>query len=115
MKTIIAGSRTITNYQVVANAIRDSGWFPEITMIVSGCAKGVDQLALRFAEENNINTIEFPANWNKYGLSAGYKRNVKMAAYGDSLIAIWDGKSKGTMHMIDIMRTKGKPVYIHKP
>ena len=42
----------------------------------------------------------FLADWDQFGKSAGYKRNIQMAEHADALIAIWDGKSKGTMHMI---------------
>lgn len=34
-------------------------------------------------------------------MSAGFKRNSEMARYADGLIAIWDGRSNGTKHMID--------------
>ena len=49
-----------------------------------------------------------PANWDLYGKSAGFRRNIEMADYAIAdnsrgiLLAFWDGKSKGTKHMIDI-------------
>jgi len=49
---------------------------------------------------------KFPADWNKFKKSAGYKRNVEMAENADALIAFYDGKSKGTGHMIDIAKEK---------
>ena len=48
----------------------------------------------------------FPANWNKFGKSAGFRRNEQMAEVADALIAFWDGKSHGTKHMIEIMENK---------
>ena len=114
MKTIIAGSRTITDYQIVKTAIENSGWLGKITLIVSGCARGVDQLALRFARENSIPTAKFPANWKKYGKSAGHRRNADMADYADALIAVQLNNSPGTTNMIDTMGNRGKLVYIDK-
>jgi ribosomal protein L24 len=35
-----------------------------------------------------------------------------MALYGDALIAIWDGTSKGTRGMIDIAKRKGLRIYV---
>ena len=36
-----------------------------------------------------------------------------MANYADALLAIWDGKSKGTGHMIRQMVLLDKPIYIY--
>ena len=56
----------------------------------------------------------FIPDWDKDGRSAGYKRNAEMAEYADALIAVWDGDSKGTKHMIECMNKLNKKVYIHK-
>ena len=114
MKVIIAGSRTITDYEIVKTAIKNSGWLDKMTVIVSGCARGVDKLGLRFAKENNISTAEFPADWKKYGRGAGYRRNAEMANYGDALIAVIQNNSVGTTDMISRMVDKGKPAYIDR-
>lgn len=101
MKTIIAGSRNIKDYNIVVQAIKfakNNGIIP--TVIISGKAKGVDTLGEQYAHENNLPIEEFPANWKKYGKSAGVIRNEKMAQIADALIAIWDGKSIGTKNMI---------------
>ena len=45
-----------------------------------------------------------PADWNKYGKRAGYLRNADMAKEAHALIAFWDGKSKGTNHMIQLAK-----------
>jgi len=105
MKVIIAGSRTATNYEhllTAINAFELTG--RDITEVVSGTAKGADKMGERWALENDIPVKQFPANWNKYGKSAGYRRNEEMAEYADYLIALWDGQSRGTKHMIDLAR-----------
>lgn len=112
MKTIIAGSREIVDYEVVKKAISSSEF--NITAIISGAARGVDALGERYATENKIPLIKKPANWNLYGKSAGYKRNEEMAKEADALIAIWDGKSKGTFNMINIARMRGLKIYVEK-
>lgn len=119
MKIIIAGSRTITNKKDVAMALMKAlqTWRTlalNITCIVSGGAKGVDKLGEEIAKDLNLSTSVFPANWKKYGKRAGYLRNVEMGNYADALIAVWDGKSKGTNHMINIMKELGKKIYIYK-
>lgn len=110
MRVIVAGSRTITSYETVNAAIAESGF--DIDTVISGTAQGVDQLGEGWAILNDAEFERYPANWNKYGKSAGYKRNEQMAAVADALIAVWDGKSRGTKHMIDIMNKLGKKVYV---
>jgi len=110
MKVIIAGSRDITSYKRIKIAIANSEFV--ISEVVSGNARGTDRLGERWARENNILCKRFPANWDKYNKQAGYLRNVKMADYADALIALWDGKSKGTKHMINIARRKNLLVYV---
>ncbi len=121
MKIIIAGSRTITDYDIVFDALFHFCWDNKLELegklnvpeIVSGHAKGVDIIGEKIAKNHNLKVTIFPADWNKYGKRAGYLRNEQMADYADALIAIWDGKSKGTKHMIDIAKRKGLKVYIH--
>lgn len=113
MKTIIAGSRDIRFPIVVKQAIITSGF--DITEVVCGGAKGVDGLGESWALQNGIPVKHFPADWSQHGKSAGYKRNVLMGDYADALIAVWDGASKGTNHMINIATKKGLKVYVYKP
>ena len=78
--------------------------------IISGCARGADSLGELFAEKYKLKLVQFPADWNTYGKSAGYIRNEQMAKYAVSdnnfgiLIAFWDGKSRGTKNMIDLAK-----------
>ena len=105
LKTIIAGSRTITDMAIVEYAIQQSGF--EINEVVSGGAKGVDILAQQWAKAHDIPLKVFMAKWDIHGKSAGPIRNQEMADYADQLIAIWDGASNGTRHMIDCANRKG--------
>lgn len=110
MKVIIAGSRDVTDYSEICKAIEKSGFI--ITEVVSGKARGVDSLGEAWASENNIPIKYFPANWTELGIGAGYKRNFDMRNYADALIAVWNGYSKGTVHMINIS-SKYLKVYVH--
>jgi hypothetical protein len=112
MKIIVAGSRDIEDYGVVEEAILHSGWIDKETEIVSGMARGVDMLGVRFAKDRGLPLHKFPANWNKYGKTAGMIRNKDMADFADALVAVWDGRSHGTKGMIDIARSKGLKVFI---
>lgn len=107
MRVIVAGSRTVNTYDLVERCINRALELQKhicLTEIVSGNARGVDRFGERYAKEHKLLIKIFPADWDRDGKSAGYKRNVQMARYSDALIAIWDGKSRGTAHMIDIAR-----------
>lgn len=112
MKTIIAGGRTITDYSLVLSAIGESEF--EITEIVSGMAPGVDTLAVQYGQEKQLPLKEFHANWNEYKRAAGPIRNREMAVYGEALIAIWDGESRGTKNMIEEATKRGLKVYVKR-
>lgn len=112
MKVIIAGSRQITSPNIIKSAVENSGF--TTTELVCGMARGVDLLGFQWAQEQNIPIKQMPAEWDKYGKSAGYRRNAEMAQHADALIAIWDGKSRGTKHMIDTMTKLNKPVYVYR-
>jgi glycerophosphoryl diester phosphodiesterase len=114
VKTIIAGPRNFNDYNKLLKVFL---LYPDleknITEIVSGKAKGVDTLGERWARENKIPIKSFPADWNKYGNSAGPIRNLQMANYADALIALWDDISKGTGDMIEKAKNKGLKILIY--
>jgi len=110
MRVIIAGSRGIHDYAKVCDAVQRSGF--HISRVVSGMAAGVDTLAVRYAAENGLPCDGFPAEWSKWGRQAGCRRNVQMAQHADALIAVWDGKSPGTRHMIEVARARGLQVFV---
>lgn len=121
MRIIIAGSRDFNNYAIlkhnVINILLILSPSGELNAeFISGTARGADQLGEKFAEEYNYPIKRFPADWDKYGKSAGYKRNEQMALYAKEdngvLVAFWDGQSKGTKHMIDLANKHGLRVFI---
>lgn len=113
MKVIIAGGRDFSDYDVLKKYCDSRLTFENIE-IVSGCAKGADTLGERWASERGVYIKKFPANWSKWGKAAGFKRNIEMAEYANVLVAFWDGKSKGTEHMIKTANKLGLEVYIYK-
>ena len=102
MKIIIAGGRNFNDYNKLRESCDNILVNQKEVEIVSGTAVGADTLGERYAQEKGYEVKKFPAQWDLYGKSAGYKRNQQMAEYADGLIAFWDGKSKGTENMIKI-------------
>ena len=108
-KVIIAGSRGFFNYKLLREQcnkfLREKRRTSNI-IIVSGHARGADTLGEKYAQDEGFALEIYPAQWKKFGKRAGYRRNEQMAEVADALIAFWDGSSKGTKHMIDIMEDK---------
>ena len=81
-------------------------------IIVSGGATGVDTLAEQYARDNNYTFELFSADWNRYGKSAGPRRNEQMVQASDFVIAFWDYNSRGTKSLIDFAKQYNRPLRI---
>lgn len=119
MKVIIAGTRSFDDYDLLCEKIHefechlifDLKKEEGITEVVSGTnggfdiergiSIGVDHMGEQWAYQNYVPIKQFPPDWNKHKKAAGPIRNQQMAKYADALLAIWDGKSRGTKNMID--------------
>lgn len=113
-KLIVAGGRDFSDYPRLESALLElaNGVLKDDAVsIVSGMARGADALAAHFARENNVKLYEMPADWST-GRGAGYARNAEMAQFADGVLAFWDGKSRGTRHMIETMDRLNKRVWI---
>lgn len=103
-QVIIAGGREFNDYELLQQKCDILFSQKRPTVIVCGEARGADLLGKRYATENQISVLSFPADWKKYGNRAGYIRNEEMAQNADALVAFWDGKSRGTKHMIELAK-----------
>ena len=103
LKLIIAGGRDFNDYELL---LREMSTLPKPDFIVCGMAKGADLLGFKYAKENKIPILEYKPDWDNLGKSAGYIRNKEMAKNASHLLAFWDGKSKGTKHMIDTAKNE---------
>jgi hypothetical protein len=86
----------------------------KITLVISGAARGADKLGEQWAINNNIKTLIFPADWDKYGKAAGFIRNEDIIKNCDGVIAFWDHKSNGTKHSILLCEKYNKPCKVIK-
>lgn len=125
LRVIIAGSRDFDDLPKLMNScnlilfnITAKHNNLDKIRIVSGAARGADRLGEQYAKVAGYEISRFPADWDGLGKRAGYVRNAEMAKYAIAdenygvLIAFWDGKSKGTKHMIDLAEKNGLEVHI---
>lgn len=106
IKIVIAGSRNFDNFIFLMSRmdflLGKSNL--EDVQIISGTARGADQLGERYASMRGIKVLRMPAEWDKFGKSAGYMRNEEMAQEATHCVVFWDGVSKGTKHMMDLAK-----------
>ena len=106
MKVAVIGSRSI-------GVVDFKKYLPdEIDEIISGGANGVDQLAAWYAEKKNIKLTEIYPDYRRYGKGAPIKRNDEIIDRSDFVLAIWDGKSRGTRYVIEKCKKINKPVKV---
>lgn len=107
MKVAVIGSRGFNNYELIKETLSSL----DITLVVSGGAMGADTLGERYARENGIPTKIFKPDWTK-GRGAGFLRNTDIINEADTVVAFWDGKSRGTLDSIKKAEKQGKKVLI---
>ncbi len=106
MKVAIIGSRGL-NIPIPQDAIPK-----ETDQLVSGAANGIDRMARAFAIEHHIQILEVLPDYALFGRQAPLQRNDAIVDYADFVLAIWDGRSRGTKYVIDRCRKTGTPVRV---
>jgi hypothetical protein len=129
---IIAGGRDFSQYPIleekckkVLSILKSEGYFFECKEtskksieIISGVSNGAETLEEKFANKFGLKVVRFPANWEKYGKVAGYKRNEEMVSYAKEdqtlgvLIAFWNKRSNATSDMINFAKKYGLRVFV---
>lgn len=112
---IITGGRDFDNYETFKEILNYLFGALAVKLIAGACDQGkltytrpdgtnvfgADGLTERYAAEFGYPFKPYPADWKKYGRSAGPIRNSEMVKSGAEIcIGFWDGKSKGTKDMM---------------
>jgi len=113
MIILVCGGREWNNLEVM---VREMECLPKVATIVHGAAKGADTMAGLIAEQLGMTVLPFPADWKKYGRSAGPVRNREMFRKTDPdlVLAFHENidASKGTKDMVNYARQQGCPTKI---
>lgn len=114
-RVLFCGSRGFRNGDVARTAIRDAFDPPSPgDVLVHGDARGADRLAAAVAGDMGIACEAHPADWASDGRAAGVVRNARMIATRPTLVvALWDGRSHGTLDTIQRATQAGIPVWIY--
>ena len=108
MKLLIAGSRSITDFDLTPYIP------PEVDTIISGGANGIDTIAEQYADMHKLSKIILRPDYRRYKRGAPLKRNDAMIEMADSVLVIWDGVSKGSKHTIDYAQKLNKEINVVK-
>lgn len=107
MRVLICGDRRWSNIKIIDDYVKS---LPKDTVIIEGNCSGADSMAGFIAKKCGLIVEVYPANWDKYGKSAGPIRNREMLNKGkpDLVVAFHDDidKSKGTKNMVSLAREK---------
>lgn len=106
-RVIVFGSRSFSDYQTLAQRLDLFLANCSDIAIISGCAKGADQLGEKYATEHGYGLIKVPAQWDVYGKKAGFLRNDQMLDIATHAVGFWDGQSRGTADMIAKVKARG--------
>lgn len=108
MKLLVAGSRSITNFDLSPYISND------VDIIISGGARGIDTLAEQYADLHCLSKYIIRPRYDLYGRTAPLKRNEQMVDIADEILIVWDGLSKGTQHTIKYAKKINKPLTVVK-
>ena len=118
MVLLVAGSRNYFDWEEFRDIMNYICKKYDVTELVSGGAKGTDSMAEKYSKINNIPIKVFKADWDYYGKSAGFKRNVEMHNYLNQFkdracICFWDGKSSGTQHNFQLCKKNNTELIVY--
>ena len=106
MKILIAGSRSIENFDLLKYIPKDT------ELIITGGASGVDSIAEQYADRQRISKLVLRPDYKRYGKGAPLIRNKMMVDIADTVIIIWDGKSRGTKFTLEYARSIQKNIVL---
>lgn len=112
VRIIVAGTRQWADKRMFHDTLVEYlGRFEDPVLFISGAARsGADRLIIDWSKKYKYPCLETPADWDNYGISAGYKRNEEMLELATHLLCYWDTKSRGTAHMRQIATAKPIPI-----
>ena len=106
-RLVIYGSRSLSlSTHTIEKAVMER-WGVLPSAVIGGKARGPDTAGERWAKLRGIPFLPFPADWDRYGKSAGAIRNRQMASACDWALGFWDGVSRGTSDMTAALLARG--------
>lgn len=119
MRLLVCGGRDYRDHENMFHVLDELHKSTPVDILINGCAQGADNLALQWANFNNITNLIhkikidfYPADWTQYGKSAGMQRNIQMLQVGRPDLVVAFPGGRGTAHMIQSAESYGVEVKI---
>lgn len=103
-RILVTGSRKYSDREAFDRVVRAALGQRELSgvVMVSGAAKGLDRIAEDWAKDNGVRVERYPADWDRYKLEAGSKRNQIMIDTGADVCLAFP--MKGSIGTYDCIR-----------
>ncbi len=111
MRVLVCGGRDFSDRVRLFNALDRIHRKRGVAVIIDGAARGADSLGARWAIERGVASERHPADWARFGKSAGYRRNEAMLDEGAPDLVVAFPGGRGTAHMVELARSKGFVVW----
>lgn len=99
MKVLVCGGRNYNDLNKIFKVLDAIHKETPITLLINGDARGADQNSTAYADYRGIPTDLYPAQWDLYGKSAGFKRNLDMLMKSKPDLVVCFPGGKGTANM----------------
>lgn len=109
-RLLITGSRDWNDENAIIEQFRlvYARYGSEVTLVSGACKNGADALCEKLAAPAGWVIETHPADWNKFGKSAGFKRNAEMVELGaDACLAFIKDGSAGASHTARLAEEAG--------
>ena len=106
MKILIVGSRSINDFDLSPYISA------EVDTVISGGANGIDTVAERYADTQRLSKYIIRPRYDLYGRAAPLIRNEGMVDMADTVLIVWDGRSRGTEYTLNYAKKVNKPTIL---
>lgn len=100
MRLLVCGGRDFDDHDLLFERLDQFHAVMPVAVLIEGCARGADELAGQWADARGIEHVRFPADWKRFGRSAGPRRNEQVLVEGKPDLVIAFPGGRGTAHMV---------------